>query len=412
MVLVCSRWMLCMDVYFRIGLCFAPLGGTMVDSLHSVVAKVLYSDVMSLYSLKPDKPHHLCCARFLKLLYSEAKGLNNNNIDAMFSVPSISKDDDFDLEPLPENAFGEFGDFQLVGHGKQTNGYCGKYRTMYGCSRSELHDKITLDGKSYAGKVYMKPVFYSCDKPSCPVCYRYGWAVREARSIEGRLKEASKRFGQVEHIVCSLPSRDYGLSYKAMRRKVDRVLFSRAVVGGVKIFHGFRYNLRKHWYFSAHFHILGFILGGFGKCRGCKKVCFAHNCNGFMKRQYRLYHKDKYIVKVLGKRVSVYHTAYYLLHHSSVKKGVKRFRVATWFGVVSYRKMKFTPERRKALCPICRHDLEEHGYLGNNPDILAVLRSNRRSCENRKFFAGCLEDGRSAWMVVVRRKYGSGNYEE
>ena len=34
--------MLCMDVYFRIGWCFAPLGGTMVDSMHSVfVAKGL-----------------------------------------------------------------------------------------------------------------------------------------------------------------------------------------------------------------------------------------------------------------------------------------------------------------------------------------------------------------------------------
>jgi hypothetical protein len=30
---------------------------------------------------------------------------------------------DFDVEPLPENSFGEYGDFQLVGHGKVTNDY-------------------------------------------------------------------------------------------------------------------------------------------------------------------------------------------------------------------------------------------------------------------------------------------------
>jgi len=195
---------------------------------------------------------------------------NKIDFDVMFSGKSssqaqstvVSRDDDFDLEPLPENSYGEYGDFQLVGHGKQTNDYCGKFRKLYGCSRVELHDRITLDGQNFKGKVYFKPVFYSCDKPSCPKCYRYGWAVREARSIEGRLAEASKRFGLVEHIVCSVPLKDYGLSYEAMRRKADRVLLSRGVVGGVKIFHAFRYDLRKYWYFSPHFHVLGFILGG------------------------------------------------------------------------------------------------------------------------------------------------------
>ena len=324
-------------------------------------------------------------------------------------------DDDFSLEPLPENSAFTFGNFQLVGHGSITNGSCGKFRSFYGCSRTELHNRITLDGKNYKGKVFMNPVFYSCDKPSCPVCYLGGWAVREARSIERRLAVASKRFGQVEHIVVSVPVRDYGLSYEGMRRKADKVMFRRGIIGGTKIFHGFRYDKRRFfWRWSPHFHVLGFILGGYSKCRKCKRKwnCLK-GCGGFDDRNYHDgFLKDGWLIKVKGKRVSVYHTAWYQLNHSTIDVSKKRFHVVTWFGVVSYRKLKVTVERRKFLCPICRHELEEHCYLGNNPDILAVLRSNRRSCENRKFFVGCLEDNRPAWTVVVRREYGSGNYEE
>ena len=32
---------MCMDVYFRMSLCFAPVGGTMMDSRHSVVLNCL-----------------------------------------------------------------------------------------------------------------------------------------------------------------------------------------------------------------------------------------------------------------------------------------------------------------------------------------------------------------------------------
>ena len=356
----------------------------------------------------------------------------NEDFDVAFQVQSSSKNnravenwehkvfnaDDSDFEPAPNNSFGEFGDFQLVGHGKVTNDYCGKFRKLYGCSRVELHDRITLNGQNFKGKVFFKPVFNSCDKPTCPKCYLYGWAIREARNIEGRLKEASKRFGQVEHIIATIPPKFYGLSLEALRAKIDKILFDRGVIGGVKIFHGFRYNLRKHWYWSPHFHVLGFILGGY-KCRNCAKVrktgkCGIENrnCDGFVNRNYRMYEKDGCIVKVMGKRKSVYHTAWYQLNHSSVKKNVKRFHVATWFGVVSYRKLKVTVEYRKSVCPICRHELAEHIYYGNNPDILAVLRSDRSSCEIRRGYADLVEDGRIAWVQRVRKYWGSGSYDE
>ena len=183
----------------------------------------------------------------------------NEDFDVVFSVQSSSKnvvEDDYDFEPSAENSFGEYGDFQLVGHGKVTNEHCGKFGKFNVCSRVELHNRVTLDGANFKGKVFLKPVFKSCGKPSCPKCYRYGWAVREARNIKARLKEGSKRLGKVEHIICSVPPKDYGLSFKALRRKAVKVLKSRGVFGGVLIFHAFRYNLRKHWYWVLIFMFL------------------------------------------------------------------------------------------------------------------------------------------------------------
>jgi hypothetical protein len=52
-------------------------------------------------------------------------------------------------------------------------------------------------------------------------------------------------------------------------------------------------------------------------------------------------------------------------YHSSVKRNVERFHVATWFGTCSYRKLKVTIEKRKEFCPICQHELVPLRYLGN-----------------------------------------------
>jgi len=324
------------------------------------------------------------------------------DFDALFSRKPDLKDD-FDGE-VSENGSGSYGGFQLVGHGKVTNGKCGHFSSFYGCARVDLHNVITLDGKNYAGKVYVRPVFHSCDKPSCPVCSKYGWAPREAHKIEVRLAEASKRFGLAEHIVATVPPKYYGLSHEALRIKVREILYARGVVGGVMIFHGFRYNLRKYWYWSPHFHVLGFIMGGYGKCRGCKKC--VKGCGGFVDRNYRCYEKDGCIVRVLGKRKTVGGTAWYQLNHSAVKVGVVRFHVATWFGVCSYRKLKVTVEAKKRLCPICKHTLVKLFYSGSNPDILKFYGSTRACCVN----PDCLDEseyhGDVAWEEMVSGSYG------
>jgi len=234
------------------------------------------------------------------------------------------------------------------------------------------------------------------------VCYKHGWAVRQAGKIEMRLKEASKHFGLVEHIVCSVPVRDYGLSYEVLRKKAVKILKVRGVVGGVLIFHGFRYNLSKHWYWSPHFHVLGFVYGGYNRCRHCKrKSNCLKGCGGFDDVSWQNFQKDGWYVKVLGKRKTVGGTAWYQLNHASVKKNVARFHVSTWFGVCSYRKLKVTVEVKKRICPICQHDLVRLIYCGEKR-FVKDKKSSDFKCE---FFEDYREDGCIVWIERVKPKF-------
>jgi len=304
-----------------------------------------------------------------------------------------------DTIPLLENGWASYGDYQLVGNGEQTNEFCGKYIGLKGCLRVDLHNLITLDGVNYAGKIFRRKVHHWCDKPSCPICFKSGWAVREAGNIEGRLKEASKRFGQIEHLTISVPVKDYGLDLKPLRLKVTKILRDVGVVGGVEIFHGFRYNLKRGWYWSPHFHVLCFILGGYSRCRNCSRKwnCLA-GCGGFDDRAWQLFQKDGYYVKVFGKRKTIFGTAWYQLNHSTIKKGVRRFHVATWFGNCSYRKLKVTVEMRKAVCPICRHELVRIRYFGDK----AIITDRNSPCYEQDSFEDYEEDGRIVYVEKVK----------
>ena len=303
------------------------------------------------------------------------------------SEPSLKEilSGDFKSPSSLNVGYATFGVFQLVGHGKQTNEKCGTFHKVVGCSRVELHEKAVFEkGKlvNYLGKGFFRPVFHSCDKPSCPICYERGWAVREAKSIEFRLLEASKRWGVAEHIIVGLPSKYWGLSYADLIDVLMKALRVRGIIGGVHIFHGFRYSVHRQWYWSPHFHVIGFILGGYGKCRGCPHC--KKGCGGFVDRNYRMNEVDGVYCKVKGKRKSLYGTAWYQLHHGTVRTDKKRFRVARWFGVCSYRKLKIDKALRKEYdvlhkpkCPICGSDLVRHEYRGRQASIIAWFRMRR-----------------------------------
>jgi len=321
--------------------------------------------------------------------------------------------DDVDEEPLVSSGWASHGDYVLVGQSPATSKFCGTFLHLKGCPRVDLHRIRTLDGVNYTNKIYLRKIHSWCNKPSCKICFKKGWAVREAERIEARLKSLSVKFGEPEHIVVSVPSRDYDMDFVELRRKSYEVVKKRGVLGGVMIFHGFRFNTSRYWYFSAHWHCIGFIRGGFRKCRRCRSpVCMGEGnflkCDGFEARTRRIFQKDGYIVKVLAKRKTIFGTAWYQLNHASIKVGVKRFHVATWFGVASYVKAKVEAVKNKVVCPICQHDLVRLRYNGVKhfeTDRLAVgfIQDS---------FEDYLEDGRCVWVEVQPKVYRSGNYED
>jgi hypothetical protein len=303
--------------------------------------------------------------------------------------------------------------FPLVGNGEITNEYCGKFSSYYGCDQLELHAMIgRRQGKDYADKIFIHKVHFSCDKPSCPVCARYGWAIREAHKIEKRLEVASKDLGEPEHIVCSISPKDYGISdEKVLRAMAEKALADRGIIGGVLLFHGSRKRRFEHlkggvfrqigldW--KPHYHVLGFIQGGY-KCRDCKrKSNCLKDCGGFDDRSWQQFAKGGIYVKVEPKRKTIFGTAWYQLHHASLGKKNKRSHVATWFGACSYRKLKVKVEKKKHVCRVCQYELKRFEYVGkksfatdrDSPDYV------RDSMENY------YEDGVPAWHEAPKRAF-------
>jgi hypothetical protein len=311
---------------------------------------------------------------------------------------------------LPETQNFNDGDYVIVGHGQQTNEKCGTWGSYFGCVRKELHNRISVHGVNYTGKAFVFRVKKHCDKPSCPVCFAEGWAVKQARREEKRLKLFARHFGQVEHLTASVPVKHYGLDYDGLREKAIEALGKRGVVGGFLIFHAYRRVHYGHWYFSPHFHVLGFIAGGY-KCRGCDCLRFTYRgvaycgnadfCDGFEQLTRRLNKADGFILRVFGKRITVGGTLWYQLNHATLRKSVKRPHVGVWFGVCSTRRKVFTPEERKELvydepkfkvCPICGHEVVKLQYVGDKFFDAKDLKNG--------FFPDLCEDGIDVWIEV------------
>lgn len=319
--------------------------------------------------------------------------VNTNSYDSAelgFELAQEFNEQNVDSGEVPIGSrWASYGKYQLVGNGEVTNENCGKFKGLRGCLNVKGHDIIASDGKNYKNKLFIKKVYFTCHKASCPTCYKHGFAVREAGNIESRLTVLSRRFGQIEHITISVPSWDYGLTLKCLRRKVIKILQDCGIIGGVLIFHGFRYNIKKSWYWSIHFHVLGFVLGGYSRCRHCTGGnCYT--CDGSMGKFYRAYrscgYSKGYIVKVMaerkksfyGDKPNIFGTAWYQLNHATIDITKKRFHVATWFGVCSYRKFRLTSFRKKALCPICGMELVRVRYNGNPFIMNEDLASSKR----------------------------------
>jgi hypothetical protein len=255
--------------------------------------------------------------------------------------------------------------FQPVGRGVKSSDWCGRSRGLMVCSNVDAHEGLQLDGVDSTGKVVVRLQHFWCKKSSCPVCFIRGWSVRGAGFITSRLNEAVKcGFGDVEHVVVSVAKSDYDLRYEVMRGKAVKVLNVCSVGGGALIFHGFREDRhRKVLAWSPHFHCLGFIADGYARCRHCKGGdCYS--CSGFEGRCYRVYRENGYIVRALEERKTVFGTAWYQLHHATIRIGIKRFHVVTWFGVCGYRNFKSVKRLTEVSCPVCGDAMSRHAHVG------------------------------------------------
>jgi hypothetical protein len=258
----------------------------------------------------------------------------------------------------------EYGNYIVVGHGQKTNYNCGVFRRYDGCNRVELHNQTLLNGQSHVGEIYVHMVHHWCCNYSCPVCYLKGACMREAEHASQRILWASKGgkdkkgvyhapLGDPQHIIISAPKSDYelaNLKHVEWTKKVRNILAQLGVISGCHVFHGFRYanyaeSLEKGvpfgYYWSPHFHIVGFIQGGYGKCRHCSKTArvmytaggktvtkygdkrFCMDCEGFERRVRESNEKNGYIIVNTDERESVFGTVWYQLSHMAILKDGK-----------------------------------------------------------------------------------------
>jgi hypothetical protein len=237
-------------------------------------------------------------------------------------------------------------EWALVGHGESYD-TCGVWLTK-GCLNVEAHSysRVTIDGgKSPIGLAVFKRYQMSCDRLSCPVCFKFG-AKRGAKKIAHRLEAwKSKGNRKVIHVSLSPSSQDFlSLSYLGLRKKAYRVAKKCNIFGGSLMFHAFRKD-SGGWYFSPHFHLLGY---------------------GWVKNVEEVFSKDGWVVKNHGVRESVRGTAFYILTHAGVHEKIKTI---TWFGCLAYsQRVKVSPlPKSESKCPVCGRMLVPLAYFGKKP---------------------------------------------
>jgi hypothetical protein len=320
--------------------------------------------------------------------------------------------------------------FTLVAHGKVKNDNCGtfmrrKVKLLKGCLRVHLHNQIgvTIDGTDYRNKVFVKRAFYSCNRPECPSCGVSAWAVREAGRAEGILTYASNKLKmKIEHFIIS-PPQDFSGSFEDLRKYVLKAMLRRGIVGGLFIYHHFRYHGKNetyvgekpHYFVGRHFHVLGFIKGSYGNCRNCiyqKNGTFAkckEGCNGFEGVSRRAYDKDGVIAKVKGERKSIGGTIWYQLSHCSIRKDVKKQVVVNWFGICGRNKLRIPKgalPQKENLCEICGEKLYDIVYKGDYKSLLAFMAGFK---DSQGFLMDAKDrDGNWLWSAEHKDRYKSG----
>jgi hypothetical protein len=274
----------------------------------------------------------------------------------------------------------------MVGRDSVTNCFCGKHTGFLKCGESSLHGAV-------GGRDFYHNRVSNCHLYRCRVCWKYGWCVDRARSIGNRFLTAEQILGlpvsSVEHVSASVPKRLYGLSGQEMVKECIRMCKLSGMTGGVTILHPFRKDLKRRDLFkSFHYHVLGYIEGGYDRCRSCVKVGCCWGCDGFEGVTRRAHKEDGWIVSlaknqngVVEKRDSVVGTGWYQLEHSGFKVGVRNFQIVVWFGNVAKRKFKTVVKRVEFLCPICG-SVCKRSWLPDGVEPIVANRGERGFLKN------------------------------
>ena len=296
--------------------------------------------------------------------------------------------------------------YEPVGRGVPSSPLCGRWVGFNVCFDVEAHKGVFVNGEDCTDKVVVRHKHMFCNKSSCPICFISGWSTRRARGVEGRFVEADRRgFGKVEHVVVSVAVADRCLPESVLRKKCRDALKDRSIVGGCMIFHGYRVDKKRRvlvW--SPHYHSLGFVEGGFDRCRECvhnREDCSS--CDGLKGREVRGFENDGILVKVMSKRKTVFGTAYYQLHHATIRVGVTRFHCVTWFGSCGNRKFRSEKVMVEVSCPACGGDMIRSFHNGIDHIVKAVSEFGYQSVFCYPQFG---EDGELNFVKVVGSRFG------
>ena len=199
----------------------------------------------------------------------------------------------------------------------ETKEDCGQW-AWRGCLDYHNHSDGMIRAESYQ---------ICCFRKDCPKCAG-GWAKRSTSRILDRLKASKKNQKYLKHIVVSPPTWLQHKPIEELRKEARKMAKRAGIEGGLDIVHPFRVK-DKQWYLSPHFHYLAY---------------------GWVRHTSEIFQKNGWLVKNIGIRENPIGTIMYLLSHAGVKKGR---HTITWFGNLSYSKLKIEKSDFHIKCPEC-----------------------------------------------------------
>jgi len=185
-----------------------------------------------------------------------------------------------------------------------------------------------LDYKKHSdGKIRTQTYQICCFRASCCKCAG-GWAKRSTARILERLHASKKNQKYLKHVVVSPPKWLQHKPIEYLRKEARKMAKRAGIQGGLDIVHPFRQKDKK-WHLSPHFHYLAF---------------------GWVANTSEIFQKNGWLVKNIGIRENPIGTIMYLLSHAGVKN---RRHSITWFGDLSYSKLKVEKADFHVKCPEC-----------------------------------------------------------